>query len=79
MSDAATVAAYERQAEAAYAAMYDAQPYAVKDYHDDAQANFAYAISAAQSAGLTGEAQRLSARAEQVQAVYDSQFRGVGR
>jgi hypothetical protein len=74
-----TLAAFERAAEAAYAAMYDAQPYAVKDHYDDARANFARAIDCARRNGSAAEADRLSQRLEHLRQVYDRQFRGVGR
>jgi len=74
-----TVADCERSAEAAYAAMYDARPLGVKDCYDDARLYFSRAIEAARSAGLTAEASRLTQRLEHIEAVYNGQFRGVGR
>ena len=74
-----TIDEFERAAEAAYAAMYEAKPYSVKDCYDDAQLYFSHAIAAAKLAGLADEVERLSQRAEDVKKVYNSQFRGVGR
>ena len=79
MSERKTIDEFERAAEAAYAAMYEAKPYSVKDCYDDAQINFSHAIAAAKLAGLADEVERLSQRAEDVKKVYNSQFRGVGR
>jgi hypothetical protein len=70
---------FERLAEGAYAAMYEARPHNVKDCHDDAQLYFAHAIEAAKTAALGDEVVRLSQRAEDIRKVYNSQFRGVGR
>ena len=79
MNERETIAELERLAEAAYADMYDALPRDVKDCYDDALLYFGKAIEMAQQAGLTDEAARLTRRREQVTAVYDSQFRDVGR
>lgn len=72
-------AEFERLAEAAYAAMYDARPYGVKDCYEDARSHFWQAIEEAQRGCLTDEIARLSRRLAQVEAVYDRQFRWVGR
>ena len=74
---AARVEMYENEdkAEAAYSAMYDAPSHGVKDYHDDAQMYFNLAIKAARRARLHSQAKRLTLRSEQVQAVFNSQFR----
>ena len=45
-----TIDEFERAAEAAYAAMYEAKPYSVKDCYDDAQLYFSHAIAAAKRA-----------------------------
>lgn len=79
MTEPDTVADCERSAEAAYAAMYDARPHGVKDCYDDARLYFSRAIEAASNAGLADEVTRLAKRLEQVEAVYNGQFRGVGR
>ncbi len=79
MNDRETVAEFERLAEAAYAAMYDARPHQVKDCYDDARMYLTRAIEAAQGAGLADAAARLTRRLEHVENVYNSQFRGVGR
>lgn len=60
MSERKTIDEFERAAEAAYAAMYEAKPYSVKDCYDDAQINFSHAIAAAKLAGLADEVERLS-------------------
>jgi hypothetical protein len=67
----------ERQAEAAYDAMYDARPAAAKDCFDDARGFLAKAIDLARQAGLDGEVARLTARADHIVKVYDSQFRDI--
>jgi hypothetical protein len=74
-----TIDEFERAAEAAYAAMYGATPYSVKDCYDDAQLYFSHAIAAAKHAGLADEVERLSQRADDIRRVYNSQFRGVGQ
>ena len=74
-----TIDEFERAAEAAYAAMYEAKPYSVKDCYDDAQLYFSHAIAAAKLAGLADEAERLKSRVEHIRNVYHNQFRGVGR
>ncbi|HEX4199785.1 MAG TPA: hypothetical protein VHZ26_20295 [Caulobacteraceae bacterium] len=73
------IAKSEQSAEAAYAAMYDARPYSVKDCYDDARAGFRRAIAVAKQTGQAGEAERLTRRLDQIQKVYNSQFRDVGR
>jgi hypothetical protein len=67
----------ERQAEAAYDAMYDARPAAAKDCFEDALGFFAKAIALAGRAGLDDEAARLTARSEHIVKVYNSQFRNI--
>ena len=79
MSDSDEVAKFERQAEAAYSAMYDARPHNVKDHHDDAQLYYHRAIAAARRAELASDVARLTERAKHVENVYNSQFRGIGR
>ena len=79
MDDRAAIIECEQAAEAAYAAMYDAPPYRVKDCRDDARSAFNRGIEIAKNAGLAGEVRRLSLRLQHVEAVYNSQFRGVGR
>lgn len=79
MSEQEFGAEFERLAEAAYAAMYDVRPYAVKDCYDDARSNFRRAIEAAQGGGLSDEVMRLTRRLEHVEDVYNNQFRGIGR
>ncbi|HLK23601.1 MAG TPA: hypothetical protein VKT30_02980 [Caulobacteraceae bacterium] len=76
-SDAA-VAALEAQADAAEQAMYDAHPRLAKDHKDDALALLRRAADAARRSGLDAEAARLDARIENLIAVWDRQFRGVG-
>jgi len=67
----------ERQAEAAYDAMYEARPAAAKDCFDDARGFLAKAIALATRAGLADEAARLTARSDHIAKVYDSQFRNI--
>jgi hypothetical protein len=68
----------EALAEAAYDAMYDAQPRAAKDHYDDARGFLSQAIDAAKRAGLHDEVARLTKRQEHITSVWASQFRGVG-
>jgi hypothetical protein len=75
----AAMEAFEVRAEAAYAAMYDAAPHNVKDYYDDTCLYFAEAIQIADALGLSVEAARLRARTNHIEAVYNHQFRYVGR
>ena len=73
------MADYEARAEAAYAAMYDVAPHNVKDCYEDACLHLAQAIQIAAGLGLTDEVARLKKRGEHVDAVYNHQFRYVGR
>ena len=69
----------ERKGEDAYAAMYDARPYAVKEFYEEARSHFRLAIEAARLGRFPDEMARLERRLAHITAVYDSQFRGVGR
>ena len=64
--------------EAAYAAMYRAQPSRVKDLYEDARLHFRKAITEAEQSGQSGEAARLTARLEHITNVFNHQFRGIG-
>jgi carboxylesterase type B len=75
----AEMADYEARAEAAYAAMYDAAPHNVKDHYEDAYTCLAQAIQIATGLGLADEVARLKDRRKEVEAVYNHQFRYVGR
>jgi hypothetical protein len=79
MTERDTIAELERMAEGSYSAMYEARPHNVKDHYDDAQLYFSWAIEAAQQGGLADEVTRLTNRRDHIIAVYNSQFRGVGR
>ena len=68
----------EKLAEAAYDAMYEARPYAVRDCFDDACGYLAEAIGIAKKAGLDDQVTRLTARRDHIVKVYDRQFRGIG-
>ena len=68
----------EKLAEAAYDAMYEARPYAVRDCFDDACGYLAEAIGIAKKAGLDDQVTRLTARRDHIIKVYDRQFRGIG-
>ena len=68
---------YEKLAEAAYDAMYEASPRSAKDCCDDARGFLAEAIDLAKRAGLADEAARLTARCDHIVSVYNSQFRGI--
>jgi hypothetical protein len=73
------MADYEARAEAAYTAMYDAAPHNVKDHYEDACLYLAHAIQIATGLGGLDEVERLGKRSEQIDAVYNHQFRYVGR
>ena len=73
------MADYEARAESAYTAMYDAASPNVKDCYEDACLHLAHAIQIATDLGLTDEVERLKKRGEHVDAVYNHQFRYVGR
>jgi hypothetical protein len=75
----AEMADYEARAEAAYAAMYDAAPHNVKDYYEVACLYLAHAMQIATGLGLLDEVERLRKRSEEIDAVYNHQFRHVGR
>lgn len=79
MNAKAEMSDYEARAEMAYAAMYDAAPHNVKDYYEDACLYLAHAIQVATDLGLSDEAARLKKRGEEIDAVYNHQFRYVGR
>jgi hypothetical protein len=70
---------WETRAEAAYAAMYDAASHAVKDLKDEALLCLARATEIAEALDRIEDAKRLRARSENIAAVYNSQFRYVGR
>jgi len=67
----------EKLAEAAYEAVYEAMPYAVKDCFDDARSYFTRSIEMAKHAELIDEVARLTARLDHIVSVYNSQFRIV--
>ena len=69
----------EELGEAAYAAIYDAQPRQAKDLYEDARAHFGKAIAQAKEAGRVDEVVRLTARIDHIAQVFNHQFRGVGR
>ena len=79
MHDRAKLAEFELKAEEAYAAMYIARPYGVKDCYEEARSQYHQAVEEAQRAGCIDEMVRLGNRLAHVEAVYDNQFRGVGR
>ena len=79
MNDKTEMAVNEACEEAAYAAMYDAAPHNVKDCYEDACLHLARAIQIAMGLGLMDEVERLKKRGEHVDAVYNHQFRYVGR
>jgi hypothetical protein len=79
MSERETIAELERMAEGSHSAMYEARTHNVKDHYDDAQLYFSRAIEAAQQGGLSDHVTRLTNRCDHITAVYNSQFRGVGR
>jgi hypothetical protein len=57
----------------------DAAPHNVKDSYDDACLYFAHAIQIAAGLGLADEVKRLRKRNGEINAVYNHQFRYVGR
>ena len=73
-----TIADCERLAEAAYEAMYEARPHLVKDLYEETRGHFWRAIEAAWAGRLFADVVRLSARFAEIDAVYNSQFRGIG-
>jgi hypothetical protein len=79
MNDKTEMAHYEDRAEAAYTAMYDAAPHNVKDFYEDACLYLVHAIEIATQLGLADEVERLKRRTEAIDAVYNHQFRYVGR
>jgi hypothetical protein len=79
MNDKWEMAHNEDRAEAAYTAMYDAAPHNVKDFYEDACLYLAQAIEIAKHLGLADEVERLKKRSEAIDAVYNHQFRYVGR
>jgi len=74
---AAKMREYERLAEAAYDAMYEASAYSAKDHFDDARGYFFKAIEAAKQAAREADVARLTARRDHIVAVYNRQFRGL--
>jgi hypothetical protein len=72
------IARYEKRAEAAYEAMYDARPPAAKDCYEDARLCLTRAIDMARQANLTDDVARLTARRKEITEVYNRQFRWVG-
>lgn len=70
----ADLARFEREAEAAYSAMYEARR--PKDDFEDACLGFARAIEVAQFLHREEDAQRLHMRLSLIRSVYDHQMRG---
>jgi hypothetical protein len=66
---------FERRADAAYAAMYDAPSHNEKDFKDDALFYLARAIEIARAIGLSEEVERLQKRSDGIMGVYSNQFR----
>ena len=54
-------------------------PHNVKDYYEDACLYLAHAMQIATGLGLVDEVERLRKRSEEIGAVYNHQFRHVGR
>ncbi len=77
MPAADEIESYEKLAETAYEAMYEARPYAAKDCFDDARGYFTKAIEVAKRAGLGNEVARLTTRLDHIVNVFNSQFRGI--
>ena len=73
-SERADLDEWERRAEEAYSAMYEARR--AKEPYEDACFAFARAIEVAQRLGLDEEINRLNRRVAHIRAVYNSQFRG---
>jgi hypothetical protein len=69
----------EARAEAAYAAMYEAAPHNVKDHYEDACLYLGLAVRRAADLGLEADVERLQKRLDDITAVYNAQFRYVGR
>ena len=78
MNPRQTVADCERLAEAAYEAMYEARGPRVKELYEETRGHFWRAIEAALAGKLFADVVRLSARFSEIDAVYNSQFRGIG-
>jgi hypothetical protein len=70
---------YERKAEAAYSAMYDAKPWNEKDLKHDALSYLARALEVAEALGRDDDCERLRARTNNIPGVWNSQFRYTGR
>jgi hypothetical protein len=69
---------YEKLAETAYDAIYDAGPgRAAKPHYEDACLYFSRAIAAADQLKRPDDAARLRLRLDHVRAVYDGQFRWI--
>jgi hypothetical protein len=67
---------WEQKAEAAYAAMYDAEWWDQKDLKDDASFCVARALEIARELDLTDDEERLRKRGENILGVWNSQYRG---
>jgi hypothetical protein len=67
---------WEEKAEAAYAAMYEAESWNQKDLKDDASFYLARALEIAVALRLEDDAQRIRERSENILGVWNSQFRG---
>lgn len=75
----AAMVAHERRAEDAYEAMYRARVFAVKDLYEEALQQLRLAIAVAMANDFSDDARRLDRRLAHIEAVYESQFRHVGR
>ena len=79
MNDAFTeMLRLEALAEAAYEAMYEAEPWNVKECYEDAMNYLGQAIAEAERVNSAASAKRLTMRREHIWNVYDRQFRGIG-
>lgn len=78
MEHSRTIAECERLAEAAYEAMYEARAHQVKDLYEEVRGHYWHAIQTAWAGRLFGDVVRLSQRFAEIDAVYNSQFRGIG-
>jgi hypothetical protein len=74
----AEIARFEKLAETAYEAMYDALPRMVKSHYEDAMLYLGKALTEAERAGNVTTAERLTLRRAHIRNIYEHQFRGVG-
>lgn len=75
---ASIISRFERLAENAYEAMYDARPLVAKSHYEDAMLFLGKALAEAERTGDVEAVIRLDYQRQHVRNVFNHQFRGIG-